>query len=313
MKKFTLSLALLACLFVTVNAAAETVIKTVVKKVCFEEFATSIGTNWSWNGTTGRNLSGMFPNNFLDSTGNSINLPAYGFSLPEYSYQSKGAEFYWGGWNGQIMNFWCGTGLSTVTNTTYNGFLNEMASVTGSGNNNSQTYAVAYGDCFNDLPYEDSEAIRISLPSGARVKSIAITNTVYTATSLSTGLSDTGNSVEAPAITKAGDAFGINIYGLDTNGDLIEWLDENGNPKDSIQVPLGKWCNNAPQILMNWQTVCLSNIENAAELRFSFYTTIDGDDSEWGFFTPAYFAFDDLKYEIDEEVEVEVEEEIDEE
>jgi hypothetical protein len=277
-------------------------VETVV--VDFEEFKIDLNADgvlhnsaygWSWNGTTDGDHSGLFPGGFLTSTGNLINLPAYGLELDEYSCQSKGVEFYWGGWDGQPMNFWCGTGLSTVTDMTYNGFLNEMASITGSGNNESQTYAVAYGDCWNDLPYDNSDAIRISLPSGATVKSIAVTNTVYTAASLEEGLDDTDVSVPAPPITKEGEEFGINIYGIDANG----------NSTGSLRVPLGEWCNNATKILKHWKTVDLSPLtcepESPTELQFSFYTTIEDDDSPYGFCTPAYFAFDDLVYEIEEE------------
>jgi hypothetical protein len=307
MKKFKLLFAVcvyLIGLCITNNAFAQTQppTQTVTKTVNFEEFAASINADgsannsthgWSWNGTSGRNYTGLFPNNFLTSTGNDIYLPAFDLELGEYSYSSKEANFYWSGWDGQDMNFWCGTGLSTVTDTTYNGFMNEMVSVTGSGNGGSTTYAVVYGDCMNDLPYDESTAIRISLPSGAVVKSIAITNTVYTAASLNGGLEDSDFSVHSPPITQEGDTFGINIYGLDSAGNLV----------NTIQVTLGDWHNNAPRILTNWQTVNLSPLEGATELRFSFYTTIAGDDSIFGFYTPAYFAFDDLVYEIEEEIE----------
>jgi hypothetical protein len=307
MKRIVILCILCAGLFglsVTANVLAQTV-ETVT--VDFEEFADEINDDgedhdsaygWSWNGTNDRYYSGLFPSGFLTPTGNFIDLPAYGFWLDEYSYQSIDAEgnlkaeFYWGGWDGQAMNLWCGTGLSTVTNAAYYGFMNEMASVTGSGNGGSETYAVAYGDCWNDLDYEDSYAIRISLPSGAVVKSIAITNTVYTKKSLSDGLDGAdGVSVPAPNITHAGEEFGINIYGINADGESV----------GSLQVTLGDWHNNAPRVLTTWKTVDLSSLVNATELRFSFYTTIVGDDSDWGFFTPAYFAFDDLVYEIEDE------------
>jgi hypothetical protein len=295
MKRFTFLFVLCACLFgwsVTGNVFAQPI------TVGFEEFATDIGTNWSWNNTNGRLHSGYFPNNPNDPAspiypGNfvwTLNVPTYYGTQTEVFFTSQDVEFTNYSGASQGMNFWNGTGLSTVTDTNYASFSNEMASVTGKGNDNTDTYAVVYGDSLIDLPYTDSLLPRIVLPDGATIQSIAITNTVYAYDSMKYG-----DQFATPLEDFPDGYFDLIIYGVNSNG-LV----------GSVTVTLGENTGvGTADILDYWKTVDLSSLAGAKELRFAF----DGNDIGYGQWLnlPVYFAFDDLTYTIETEIEAEPE------
>ena len=298
MRKFIASFVIgiaIACLSSTAHAQGDWV--PVV--VDFEEFADSLEADaiangsqngWAWNGTSDRFYSGVFPIGMLAQTGREMILPLYWAIYPENTFESQGVTFSWGGFDGQAMNFWCGTGLSTVTDTTFYGYMNEMTTLAGSGNNGSQTYAVTYGDCGNDLLGDRlGYAIPwISLPSGAILDSVAINNTTYTAQGLGVGLDGSGGwSLPSPPVSGPGEAFGINIYGV-ANGSTIGF----------VRVELAGWGDNGAFVLTDWKTVDLSSLTGADELWISFYSTIEGDNSPWGLWNPVYFAYDDFTYSI---------------
>jgi hypothetical protein len=155
-----------------------------------------------------------------------------------------------------------------------------MASITCSGADGSEAYAVVYGDSTIDLSYDSPYLPRISLPPGATIKSIDITNTVYTFSCLM-GLDP--YSFAAP-LSQNGDFFNLIIHGVKSNGDLV----------GCVTVTLGKYENDELYILEDWQTVCLSSLAESTELRFSF----DGSDVGYGMWLnqPVYFAFDNLTY-----------------
>lgn len=288
MKRFTLLFVLCACLFVTDNAFAKKVKKT--KVVGFEEFAAAINADgedhesengWSWNNTNDRLYSGYFPRTFGTWI---FDVPGDYGPETEVAFQSKCVTFT--NYSGvseieeESANFWSGTGLSTVTDTVFASYLNEMASVTGSGANGSTAYAVVYGDSTIDLSYDSPYLPRISLPPGATIKSIDITNTVYTLGCL-IGLDPYGF---AAPLSQNGDFFNLIIHGVKSNGD----------PVGSVTVTLGKYENDELYILDDWKTINLSCLTGSAELRFSF----DGNDVgyETWLNQPVYFAFDNLTY-----------------
>ncbi|MDR2438147.1 MAG: DUF4465 domain-containing protein [Planctomycetaceae bacterium] len=288
MKKFTLLFVLCACLLglcVTGNVFAQPVIQTVV--VDFEEFAEEINEDgedhgsengWSWNGTNDRYYSGWFPEDF--GTWNGLAPGPYGMEADELAYQSNGVTFYILPGSDSGMNFWFGTGLSTVTDTTFASYLNEMASITGSGADDSAAYAVVYGDSTIDLEYDSPYNPRISLPPGVTLQSVDITNTVYTYGCL-TNIDPFGF---ATPLSQNGDFFNLIIHGVRSNGTLV----------NSITVPLGRYENDTLYVLTDWETIDLSSLTGSTELRFSF----DGNDIEYGLWLnqPVYFAFDNLTY-----------------
>lgn len=303
MKKFTFAFVLCACLVgwaVTGNAFAQPNIVT----VDFEEFATDIGTNWSWNNTNDRLHSGYFPNDPNNPAGPiypgnfvwTFNVPTYYGPETEVFFTSQDVEFTNYSGASQGMNFWNGTGLSTVTDTTYAGFMNEMVSVTGDGNDSTNTYAIVYGDSLIDLPYTDSLLPRIVLPDGATIQSIAITNTVYAYDSMKYG-----DQFATPLEDFPGGYFDLIIYGVRADGSLA----------GSEYVTLGENTGvGTADILDYWKTVDLSSLADAKELRFAF----DGNDVGYDTWLnlPVYFAFDDLTYTIESEAEAEPETEIEE-
>ncbi|MDR1291684.1 MAG: DUF4465 domain-containing protein, partial [Planctomycetaceae bacterium] len=162
---------------------------------------------------------------------------------------------------------------------------------TGKGNDNTNTYAVVYGDSVIDLPYTDSRLPRIVLPDGAKIKSIAITNTVYAYDSMKYG-----DQFATPLEDFPGGYFDLIIYGVNSNGGLV----------GSVTVTLGENTGvGTADILDYWKTVNLRSLAGAKELRFAF----DGNDigyDQW-FNLPVYFAFDDLTYTIETEIEAEPE------
>jgi hypothetical protein len=283
---FVLCACMCACLCVNGNVLAQTT--TTPPAVDFEEFATDIGTNWSWNGTTDRYYSGLFPNNFLTLTGITIDC-GWGIYVDENEYQTQdGTTFYIGSFDGvvfddEIMSFWTGVALSTVTDTTYAGYLNEMTPTSGSGNNNSPTYGV-----FHSLT-GISGTPSITLPEGVTLKSIAIANTVYAAYSMIFG----GDF--ATGLKNEGDYFSLYIEGQNANGGTTGML----------EVKLGEVVNG--NLILNegvdWRTVYFANAD-PDDGDFTDTTTLwfylDGSDyNEYGLATPCYFAFDDLTYELE--------------
>jgi hypothetical protein len=293
MRKFTLLFVLCACLIgwcVTGNALAQTPTTVVVG---FEEFAEEINDDgedhdseygWSWNGTTDRYYSGLFPTGFLTPTGDIIDC-GWDIYVDECEYQTDdGTTFYVGSFDGvvfddEIMSFWTGVGLSTVTNTTYAGYLNEMVSTTGSGNNNSETYGVFHS--LTGIPSTPA----ITLPEGATLTSIAIANTVYAVDSMTNG------DEYSNGLVNDGDYFSLYIEGQDANGYTT----------GVIEVELGKVVNGILILNNNqdWQTVYFDPTFAGTETLW-FY--LDGNDYNiYGLGTPCYFAFDDLTYELDDD------------
>jgi hypothetical protein len=155
-----------------------------------------------------------------------------------------------------------------------------MASITGAGAGGSVTYAVVYGDSTIDLDYDSPYNPRISLPSGVTLQSIDITNTVYTHGCLT----EPDPYGFATPLSQNGDFFKLFIHGVSSNGTLI----------GSIPVTLGSYSDDTLYVLTTWQTIDLSSLAGAEELRFTF----DGNDigyEQW-FNQPVYFAFDNLTF-----------------
>ncbi|MDR0522224.1 MAG: DUF4465 domain-containing protein [Planctomycetaceae bacterium] len=249
------------CALTPLAVQAETIV------VNFEEYASQIGNNNAWQ------YLSQFPADF--GTTSQVES-AYGGYATELAYQSGGVTFY----NQEYL----GTRLSTKTETPYSAgyYLNngDMASVTGTGNNGSQTYGVVFGSSSTGLPYNSLELPRISLPTEAILQSIALCNTSVLAYLLENG---DPNGFSSP-MANEGDFFNLIIYGIGATGELI----------DSLTVSLGSYSNGSVSFLNQWTTFDLSSLSGAAELTFAF----DGNDIGYGTWLnlPVYFAFDDLTY-----------------
>jgi len=168
---------------------------------------------------------------------------------------------------------WEGWSYSTTTDTTDALFTNQYSSLPGAGAGGSATYAVAFG---NGLPV-------ISLPAGARVQSLALTNTTFAGLTIRDG-----NLFSDPFGGVTGDdpdLFQLTITGL------VGALEVG-----AIDVPLADYRpsdNTGDFILDTWRTVDLTPLGEARSLRFSFTST---DVGAFGINTPLYVAVDDLVF-----------------
>ncbi|GHT12108.1 hypothetical protein FACS1894170_06530 [Planctomycetales bacterium] len=274
MKRMTLSLILSLAIAGFVRADITTV-------VTFGEYASHIGPNHVWTNFIEDDTFPADPEGLGLGTLEDVydeNIYGSGTGVG-FAYQSQGTTFHLGSYydNNYAYSYWNGIGLSTKTDTAYANYSNDAASVTGSGNNNSSTYAVVYGDSFGPdqrvewdfyKEYYDNEwrIPYLTLPESAILKSFAVANTVYTDYLLNTP----GEYGSLPA----GQHFTLNISGVANDalrGTVLVNLDE----------------------LVGWETVDLTSLSGAEKLYFTFS---GGDYSQYGINTPTFFAFDDLTY-----------------
>ena len=277
---------------ISVSAYGET-----VHTIDFEYLASEIGPNWSWNNTTDRTHSGMMPEGFLYGKNTETKEAYPGWELDMYYDETTGffdvksnlgtssvtfSHLYqdWGN-----MLSWGGTGLSTVKDTTPNAQYNEMASLSGSGANNSDAYAVVYAPV--DMMGEVSNFSSVVIPDGAAFVSMMINNVVYTFNSMAEG-----------------DGFAASLYEEDAAGNylklVITGFDTNGNETGSIVEVLGQNDNGTVTLLGNWKEVDLTGLGDAVKLLFSFDTNVE---NRYGPLYPLYFAFDDLTYVMADETD----------
>jgi hypothetical protein len=139
----------------------------------------------------------------------------------------------------------------------------------GTGAGGSATYGVAFN-------FSQGDAV-INLPSGTSPVSMDVTNTTYTAQSISQGDSF------ARAFHQ-GDYFRLDILG---------YSGANGTGTQVGDVPffLADYRGSSLQLVSNWTTVSLSPLAGAMSLEFSL-TSLDV--GQFGLNTPAYFAADNL-------------------
>jgi Domain of unknown function (DUF4465) len=139
----------------------------------------------------------------------------------------------------------------------------------GTGAGGSATYGVAYN-------FSRGDAV-INLPSGTSPVSMDVTNTTYTAQSITQGDSF------ARAFHQ-GDSFRLDILGYSgANG--------TGTQVGDIPFYLADYQGSSLQLVSNWTTVSLSPLAGAMSLEFSL-TSLDV--GQFGLNTPAYFAADNL-------------------
>jgi hypothetical protein len=301
MKRLILAFVLCACVcawFVTDNVSAQTTTQTVV--VGFEEPNPLEGYNgggcvceececedcdcnipsrpgeddyWTW---------GFPPNDDCDNVGEFYD--EYYNELVQITYTSQGATFRVNYGYDEMTGWeiWSGIGLSTRTTKAtgewwQNG--NDALSTTGTGNCNSETYAVVYGTSWQYINEDwESEILpTITLPENASLQSIAIANLQYTVDSMTNGDQFT------PPLEPNG-SFDLIIYGIGKNeDDEIDCL-------VSKKVPLFG--------LDGWTTVTFgAGWEEVTELRFAF----DGTSVNMNIGAlnnPVYFAFDDLTFTL---------------
>ena len=274
-----------ACFSSVANAQGDWVYVT----VDFEQFADDIGENSAWGGRV-NDIDYIHPFDsscpgFDDYQDLGWVAGPYGTYMPSCLYTVDGVTFTHAGigdtgFDG--MGFWWGTGLSTATegyNTSYyqdgGWFTNEMAALTGSGNDGSQVYGVVYGESSVGLPYNDDMLPYITFEPDVELVSMAMSITSYTWFSITYG----------DWLATSGGEMYVVIHGIDADGGYV----------GTVRQTLAGFDDDGNYfVLSDWTTVDLSSLVGATELRFAF----ESDVAVYGSWLdyPVYFAFDDITY-----------------
>lgn len=180
-----------------------------------------------------------------------------------------------------LYQSWAGWSISQTTDTTTAGYTNQFSNLTGSGVDDSETFAVGFVDTSptDALP---PPAITLDPASGSRFDSLYVTNTTYAALSM-----------------RDGDGFAKKFGGISGNDPdflqlTITGVDVAGNPVGDVVVMLADFRpsdNSQDFILDTWSAVDVSSLAEANSLQFTLESTDIGD---YGMNTPAYFAVDNV-------------------
>jgi hypothetical protein len=265
MKRIALSLILTLAIVGFVRADITTVIT-------FGEYAQYIGNNATWGGN--------FPKDIGIHDSNGWNNDWYAPQTNVEYESGSGVLLHYSYGVSYGMSFWSGIALSTRTALASgepyeNG--NDTVSVTTTGSNNSQTYAVAYGSANTSMDNSDVSLPYITLPDSVDLLGFNVVNTLNTDYALRNGYG------VASALSSADDYFSLYIYGFDADGTEIGWK----------EVELGWVGADGVETLNEWKWVDLTNLTGAKTLRFAF----DGSDVSGAWLNhPSYVAFDNLTY-----------------
>lgn len=207
--------------------------------------------------------SGLLPGEFDNNSGEAGEFISGPFSFANSFSNAFG------------FDFWSGFAVSRGTDGSTPGFGNQYSAVTGTGADNSPTYAVAFAG--------SSAAISRDVSSGP-FESLEITNTTYAALSMRDGDSFAkkfgGESGDDP------DFFLLTIDGLDAAGISIGQVE--------FYLADFRFDDNASDnIVDEWTTIDVSSIGDAASLSMSLSSS---DNGSFGMNTPAYFAIDNLTF-----------------
>lgn len=180
-------------------------------------------------------------------------------------------------------DFWSsGFAISTQTDTTTSGYTNIYSCYAGKGAANSKTYAMAQNKASLNLSFRPTP-----IEYATRLKSINVTNATYAALSM-----------------KNGDAFAKKFGGTSGNDSDFFMLTIKGFYKttgtflDSVNVYLADYRsadNSKDYIVKDWLEVNLRALGNSDSLVFVLSSS---DNGQFGMNTPAFFAIDNLEYEI---------------
>jgi hypothetical protein len=172
---------------------------------------------------------------------------------------------------------WSGWAISTMTDTTTPGFTNQYSAITGSGADNSQTYAVAFTFGATANPFNPSGSY-INLAPGTTAESVQVTNTTYDYLSML-------NGDQFAKKFGAGDYFLLDVKGYTgANGA--------GSEVGEVDFYLANFLGTNSYIINTWQTLNLGALANAESLQFGLSSS--DNNAIFGMNTPAYFAIDNL-------------------
>jgi hypothetical protein len=172
---------------------------------------------------------------------------------------------------------WSGWAISTMTDTTTPGYTNQYSAITGSGADNSQTYAVAYTFGATANPFNPSGSY-INLAPGTTPVSVEVTNTTYAYLSMLNG--DQFAHKFGP-----GDFFLLDVQGY-------SGPNRTGMKVGEVDFYLANFLGSNSYIINTWQNLNLASLGNAESLQFGLSSS--DNDPVYGMNTPAFFAIDNL-------------------
>ena len=239
------------------------------RTIGFEVIGTALAVEGAWNGpdAQGQQREGI--------DGDTISVGS--FTEQDVSFSNIFSHDFesWNGW-----------AYSNKTDSTTPGFGNQLSAFPGSGAEGSATYAVAFRDTREGVPWEDTYPLpHLQLGSSAEdlsFQSVMVANTTYSALAIRDGDSFTekfgGLSGDDP------DWFLLTIAGTDAEGEAV----------GEIEFYLADYRfadNSQDYVVDDWQPVDLTALSDAAELAFRITSS---DVGLFGINTPAYFALDNL-------------------
>lgn len=211
--------------------------------------------------TSGFEDLGLAPNSFLNDSGTGGAFNSGNISLPN-TYDD-------------MFDFWGGWAISSITDNTTAGYINQYGVIDGGGAGGSATFAVGYGF--------DAAIMRLTGSSAGRtVLGLSISNSTYTYYSM-----------------RDGDAFAKRFGGISGNDpDFLKLTIRkylNGQlSTDSIDFYLAdyRFANNTQDYLVDeWTYIDLSGLGQADSLSFELSSS---DVGAFGMNTPAYFCIDNV-------------------
>ena len=203
------------------------------------------------------------------------NQTSTGFQSGSLSFNNDWNEAAWG-----EMFDWSGFGYSRTVDTTTPGSPNQSSAITGGGLNSS-TYAVGFDNAFGQISPTIS-----GIPVGQRVPGLYVTNTTYAYLAMQDG-SQFSDPFGGPSGTEP-DWFKLTITGKNAQGAPIGTVDFLLADYQSAE-------SGEDYIVNDWRWVDLLSLSGAESLAFTLDSS-DIDTQFGGFFTPAYFAMDDVEF-----------------
>lgn len=177
--------------------------------------------------------------------------------------------------------FWSGFSLSTMTDTTTSGFMNQYSVVSGSGLNNSLTYLTYYQGGTSDFGLT-TRLSPISL-AGSVIQGFYINNSTYTYLSMRDGDAFAKKFGDTTGGSDGKDWFKLTVKG-DVSNDSVEFYLADFRSNDT----------NDHYILNDWTYVDLSAL---GAVNDSLFFKLSSSDNSFGYMnTPGYFCMDNPNF-----------------
>lgn len=205
---------------------------------------------------------GLNQNEFLNGSNNETTF--------ESGHISLGIEY------DSNYDFWNGWAISSMTDVTTPGPLNQYSCIAGSGYNQSSTYAVAYF-------IQPTNLVLTSMAHGGVAEGMYINNSTYTYLSM-----------------KNGDNYAKKFGGITGDDEDFYYLsikkyEEGMLHQDSINFYLADFRfadNSEDYIVDEWTYVDLTSLGNVDSIQITLHSS---DVGVWGINTPTYFCIDNFE------------------